>query len=249
MRRRGTLLFPRADGEMRTEADKARQAHPDRAQPRWDRRELPAHLPALQSARALRTRRSTLTASAVTARAAGCSYGPRRCLVVSACMTRGTNERDVGSSRPRRSLRSRADPPPQRPEDHVRDVRPPRARLPARRRSIACEAREICCIRGNQALLESCPRGAFSGFGASCSTKDHVGSDSSQSQVFAPFTEDFADRLRTLLSVMEVAERLAVSTKTVYALCASGTLRHFRVLNAIRVAPADLEAYLLAART
>ena len=163
MRRRGTLLFPRADGEMRTEADKARQAHPDRAQPRWDRRELPAHLPALQSARALRTRRSTLTASAVTARAAGCSYGPRRCLVVSACMTRGTNERDVGSSRPRRSLRSRADPPPQRPEDHLRDLRPPRARLPARRRSIACEAREICCIRGNQALLESCPRGAFSG--------------------------------------------------------------------------------------
>jgi excisionase family DNA binding protein len=76
-----------------------------------------------------------------------------------------------------------------------------------------------------------------------------VGSDSSQSQVFAPFTEDFADRLRTLLSVMDVAERLAVSTKTVYALCASGTLRHFRVLNAIRVAPADLEAYLLAART
>ena len=71
-------------------------------------------------------------------------------------------------------------------------------------RSLA-EAREICCIRGNQALLESCPRGAFSGFGASCSTKDHVGSDSSQSQVFAPFTEDFADRLRTLLSVMEVA--------------------------------------------
>jgi len=55
--------------------------------------------------------------------------------------------------------------------------------------------------------------------------------------------------LRTLLSVMDVAERLAVSTKTVYALCASGTLRHFRVLNAIRVAPADLEAYLLAART
>ena len=115
-------------------------------------------------------------------------------------------------------------------------------------RSLA-EAREICCIRGNQALLESCPRGAFSGFGASCSTKDHVGSDSSQSQVFAPFTEDFADRLRTLLSVMDVAERLAVSTKTVYALGASGTLRHFRVLNAIRVAPADLEAYLLAART
>jgi len=56
-------------------------------------------------------------------------------------------------------------------------------------------------------------------------------------------------RLRTLLSVRDVAERLAVSTKTVYALCASGTLRHFRVLNAIRVAPADLEAYLLAART
>src|SRR6267378_199160 len=72
---------------------------------------------------------------------------------------------------------------------------------------------------------------------ALATTRDHVGSDSSQSQVLAPFTEDFADRLRTLLSVRDVAERLAVSTKTVYALYASGTLRHFRVLNAIRVAP------------
>jgi excisionase family DNA binding protein len=48
--------------------------------------------------------------------------------------------------------------------------------------------------------------------------------------------------LRTLLSVREVAAYLAVSTKTVYALCARGKLRHIRVLNAIRVAPEDLEA-------
>jgi excisionase family DNA binding protein len=61
--------------------------------------------------------------------------------------------------------------------------------------------------------------------------------------------KESADRLRTLLSVREVSERLAVSTKTVYTLCASGKLHHIRVLNAIRVVPIDLEAFLLAART
>ena len=75
-----------------------------------------------------------------------------------------------------------------------------------------------------------------------------MGSDSREWQVFAPFTEDSADRLRTLLTVREVAEHLAVSTKTVYMLCARGKLRHLRVLNAIRVSPADLEAFLLQAQ-
>jgi len=54
--------------------------------------------------------------------------------------------------------------------------------------------------------------------------------------------------LRTLLTVKEVAEHLAVSTKTVYMLCARRNLRHIRVLNAIRISPADLEAFLLQAR-
>jgi len=67
-------------------------------------------------------------------------------------------------------------------------------------------------------------------------------------QVLAPFNEDFADRLRTLLTVREVADHLSVSTKTVYALCAHGRLRHIRVLNAIRVTPDDLEVFLLQAR-
>ena len=68
------------------------------------------------------------------------------------------------------------------------------------------------------------------------------------SQVFAPFTEDSADRLRTLLTVRDIARCLAVSTKTVYGLCATAKLRHFRVLNAIRVAPEDLDALVLQAR-
>jgi excisionase family DNA binding protein len=54
--------------------------------------------------------------------------------------------------------------------------------------------------------------------------------------------------LRTLLTVKEVARWLSVSTKTVYALCARGKLQHLRVLNAIRVAPEDLHAFLTQAR-
>ncbi len=50
-----------------------------------------------------------------------------------------------------------------------------------------------------------------------------------------------ADRL---LSVREVAERLSVSTATVYALCERGELAHIRVSNAIRIAPQDLETFI-----
>ncbi len=47
-----------------------------------------------------------------------------------------------------------------------------------------------------------------------------------------------------LLTVREVAERLAVSTATVYAPVERGELPHVRVSNAIRVAPADLAAFI-----
>jgi len=47
-----------------------------------------------------------------------------------------------------------------------------------------------------------------------------------------------------LLSVRQVAARLGVCTATVYALCARGALSCVRVLNAIRVAPGDLEAFV-----
>jgi excisionase family DNA binding protein len=47
-----------------------------------------------------------------------------------------------------------------------------------------------------------------------------------------------------LLSVRQVAGRLGVCTATVYALCARGALPHVRVLNAIRVALGDLEAFV-----
>jgi len=47
-----------------------------------------------------------------------------------------------------------------------------------------------------------------------------------------------------LLTVREVAGRLGVCTATVYALCARGELAHVRISNAIRVAPADLAAFL-----
>ena len=47
------------------------------------------------------------------------------------------------------------------------------------------------------------------------------------------------------LTVREVAARLRLSTDTVYRLCESGGLEHVRVSNAIRVADADLSAFLL----
>jgi excisionase family DNA binding protein len=47
-----------------------------------------------------------------------------------------------------------------------------------------------------------------------------------------------------LLKVAEVAERMGVSTATVYALCKRGALQHVRVANAIRVPEAALGAFL-----
>lgn len=46
------------------------------------------------------------------------------------------------------------------------------------------------------------------------------------------------------LTVRQVADRLAVSTATVYALCARGELEHVRVSNALRISPAALARYL-----
>jgi excisionase family DNA binding protein len=46
-----------------------------------------------------------------------------------------------------------------------------------------------------------------------------------------------------LLTVREVAARLKVSTATVYKLCRRGMLRHVRVLNVLRIAPADLDRF------
>jgi excisionase family DNA binding protein len=44
--------------------------------------------------------------------------------------------------------------------------------------------------------------------------------------------------------VRDVAARLGVCAATVYRLVAEGQLAHVRVLNAIRVAPPDLEAFV-----
>ncbi len=51
-----------------------------------------------------------------------------------------------------------------------------------------------------------------------------------------------------LLTVQEVAAQLRLSTATVYGLCASGALPHVRLLNAIRIAPWDLQAFIDAHR-
>jgi excisionase family DNA binding protein len=47
-----------------------------------------------------------------------------------------------------------------------------------------------------------------------------------------------------LLTVRDVAAQLGVCGATVYRLVAEGQLAHVRVLNAIRVAPRDLEAFV-----
>ncbi|HEY8207446.1 MAG TPA: helix-turn-helix domain-containing protein [Myxococcaceae bacterium] len=45
-----------------------------------------------------------------------------------------------------------------------------------------------------------------------------------------------------------MAERLAVCTATVYALCECGEIRQVRVSNAIRIHPDDLEAFIVGRR-
>jgi excisionase family DNA binding protein len=59
-------------------------------------------------------------------------------------------------------------------------------------------------------------------------------------------------RLRSLsgglLTVREVAAELKTSTAAVYRLCERGDLAHVRVSNAVRIAPADLAAYLRRSR-
>jgi excisionase family DNA binding protein len=47
-----------------------------------------------------------------------------------------------------------------------------------------------------------------------------------------------------LLTVRDVAAQLGVCTATVYQLVGEGQLPHVRVLNAIRVAPRDLAAFI-----
>lgn len=51
-----------------------------------------------------------------------------------------------------------------------------------------------------------------------------------------------------MLTVSEAAEQLGVCGATVYKLCAKGELTHVRVLNAIRIAPGDLAAFVEAKR-
>ncbi len=51
-----------------------------------------------------------------------------------------------------------------------------------------------------------------------------------------------------LLSVRQVAERLGMSTATIYSLVEREELAHVRVSNAIRVRPVDLDAFIEARR-
>jgi len=46
------------------------------------------------------------------------------------------------------------------------------------------------------------------------------------------------------LTVRDVAERLRVSTATVYSLCRGNHLAHYRVSNAIRIPESSLASYL-----
>jgi predicted DNA-binding transcriptional regulator AlpA len=45
-----------------------------------------------------------------------------------------------------------------------------------------------------------------------------------------------------------VAEKLGLCTATIYGLCADGALPHIRILNTIRIASADLAAFIAARR-
>jgi excisionase family DNA binding protein len=56
---------------------------------------------------------------------------------------------------------------------------------------------------------------------------------------------DLADR--RLLRIEDVAQRLAVSRSMAWKLVTCGELRSVRIRRAVRVRPADLEAYIVAA--
>jgi len=60
---------------------------------------------------------------------------------------------------------------------------------------------------------------------------------------FVPSLSPGAEGAR-LLTVREVAARLAVSTATVYALCERGQLRHVRISHAIRVESTEVEGFI-----
>lgn len=77
------------------------------------------------------------------------------------------------------------------------------------------------------------------------------------SQGLAPFSQNFAASLllrqapcakesvpiansERLLTVKQVANLLQVCNATVYKLCGKGELAHVRILNSIRITPADL---------
>jgi excisionase family DNA binding protein len=50
------------------------------------------------------------------------------------------------------------------------------------------------------------------------------------------------------MSVREAAQALGVCTAIVYRLVASGDVQHVRIANAIRIAPRDLAAYVVASK-
>lgn len=49
------------------------------------------------------------------------------------------------------------------------------------------------------------------------------------------------ERSDGLLSVQAAAKRLGLSTKTIYAMCADGSIKSKKIGRAIRIAPADLD--------
>ncbi len=91
---------------------------------------------------------------------------------------------------------------------------------------------------------------------ASASKPDQSSPSQPVAAVFKKFVPALSPHLRPiaggaddLLKVRDVAAKLGLSTATVYALCERGELPHVRVSNAIRVAPADLEAFIARGRS
>ena len=96
-----------------------------------------------------------------------------------------------------------------------------------------------------------------------CANTGSVSDEKSKNvQIHAGLSKDFAGSLldgmaadgedgrsaRSLLSVRQVAKLLGVCPATVYALCGQRKLPHFRVLNAIRIAPESVRNFLAKAR-
>ncbi len=82
------------------------------------------------------------------------------------------------------------------------------------------------------------------GGGERSDTPNGIDTTPNQPGFVPPVSPRYSELPELLLTVHEVAQRLRVSSATVYKLCTAGDLAHIRISNAIRVAPTDIAEFI-----